>query len=477
MNQKHVEAWNKCLRILRDNMKEATFNTWFTPLEPLQLIENTLTLQVPSQFYYEYIEENFLELLAFAVRSVIGKNAKLEYNILIDKGNGSNGKPATINYPSSNGKVSKNTQNVAPAVTFDPKAGMNPFAVPGLQRSNFDSHLRPQHTFENFIVGPGNTAAYHSALKAAENPGQTGFSPLLIYGNSGVGKTHLIQAIGLKIREVHPKMQVLYVHANNFIQEFSEASINNTRNNFLQIYQNVDVLIIDDIHDFSSKTKSQDSLFHIFNHLHQMGKQLVFACDRAPVELEGLDDRLLSRFKWGASIRVEIPDFETRRGILKMKAYNDGLVIPEEIIDFLANRITTNSRELQGSMVSLLAYATDSKSEITLELAQRVADEIVKRKDADLNLQTIRRTVCDYLNVDETSLESKSRKREIVDARQISMYLAKEYTSKSLSTIGQFIGKKDHSTVLHAYKSVRNMMDTNKKFRETIEELCSRLGI
>lgn len=476
MNQKHVEAWNKCLRILRDNLKENSFNTWFTPLVPLQLVDNTITLQVPSQFFYEYIEENFLEILAFAIRSVLGKGAKLEYSITIDKGNGK--QPATINYPSSNRPANKQVKpNAAPALNFDPKAGMNPFAVPGIPRPIMESNLLSHNTFENFILGPGNTAAYHSGMKAAEKPGQSGFSPLLIYGNSGVGKTHLVQAIGLRVRDLHPELQVHYVHANNFITDFTEASINNTRNNFLLTYQSVDVLIIDDIHEFAGKSKSQDQLFHIFNHLHQQGKQLIFACDKAPVELDGLDERLLSRFKWGASIRVDIPDFETRKGILKLKAYNDGIVISEEIINFLANRITTNSRELQGSMVSLLAYATDSKSEISLELAQKIADEIVKRKDADLNLQTIRRTVCDFLNVDEASLESKSRKREIVDARQISMYLAKEYTSKSLSTIGQFIGKKDHSTVLHAYKSVKNMIETNKKYRETIEEICNRLGI
>ena len=298
---------------------------------------------------------------------------------------------------------------------------------------------------------------------------------LLIYGESGLGKTHLAQAIGIEIKEKFPDKTVLYVPANRFQTQFVEAIRNNTKNDFLHFYQMIDVLVIDDVHEFAGKEKTQDIFFHIFNHLHQSGKQLILSSDKPPVELQGLEQRLLSRFKWGLSADLQVPDFETRVAILEQKIYKDGIVLPPEVIEYIATHITDNVRELEGALISLLAQSTLNKKEITLNLAKEMIDKLIKNTKREVSIDYIQKVVCNYFDVPVDSLQSKTRKREIVQARQVAMFFSKNLTKSSLATIGLQIGGKDHATVLHACKTVNNLMETDKQFKNQIEEIEKKL--
>jgi chromosomal replication initiator protein len=311
----------------------------------------------------------------------------------------------------------------------------------------------------------------------ATNPGKTAFNPLFIYGGSGLGKSHLAQAIGIEAKERYPEKVVLYVNGNKFHTQFVEATLNNNRNDFVHFYQMIDVLIIDDIHEFAGKEKTQDIFFHIFNHLHQNSKQLILTSDKSPVELQGLEQRLLSRFKWGLSADLHCPDYETRMAILKLKIYIDGIVIHEEVLEYIASHITTNIRELEGALISLLAQATLNKKEITLELARQMIDKLVKNITKELSIEYIQKVVCDYFNIPGDLITSRTRKREIVQARQIAMFFAKNLTKSSLATIGAQIGGKDHATVLHACKTVNNLMETDRRFKGFIDEIEKKLKI
>jgi chromosomal replication initiator protein len=296
-----------------------------------------------------------------------------------------------------------------------------------------------------------------------------------LYGNSGLGKTHLAQSIGIDVKRFTPEKTVLYVSANKFITQFTDSVRNNSQNDFLNFYQMIDVLIIDDVQEFAGKTKTQNTFFHIFNHLHQTGKQLILTCDKAPVELQGMEDRLLSRFKWGLAADLQIPDFETRVSILNKKIYKDGLTVPEEVVYYIASNVVNNVRELEGALISLLAQATLNKKEITFETAKQIIDKLVKKTTREVSIDSISQTVCDYFGLDLEILQSKTRKREIVQARQIAMFFSKGMTNSSLSTIGAKIGKKDHATVLHACKAINNLIETDKDFKGQIKEIEAQL--
>jgi chromosomal replication initiator protein len=311
----------------------------------------------------------------------------------------------------------------------------------------------------------------------AKAPGGTAFNPLLIYGDSGLGKTHLAQAIGIEVKENYPEKTVLYVNANKFQTQFTDSIRNNTKNDFLHFYQMIDVLIIDDVHEFAGKEKTQDIFFHIFNHLHQTSKQLILTSDKPPVELQGLEQRLLSRFKWGLSADLQSPDFETRTAILKHKIYTDGIEMPEDVIEYVATHISNNVRELEGALISLLAQSTLNRKEITLDLAKEMIDKLIKNTSREISVDYIQKVVCSYFNVTIEAVQTDTRKREIVQARQVSMYFAKSLTKSSLATIGSQIGGKDHATVLHACKTVNNLIDTDKNFRTQIDEIEKKLKI
>ena len=470
----HKEVWSNCLKIIKDNVPSISFRTWFEPIVPLRLENKILTIQVPSPFFYEYLEEKYIDIISKTLRKELGYEAKLEYSIVMENPGQSASKMYTIKLPAKN-QIEIRNNPVSVPMNIEENAIKNPFIIPGIKKMNIDPRLNAEYSFDNFVEGECNRLARSAGFAVSNNPGGTAFNPLLIYGDSGLGKTHLAQAIGIEIKDKFQDKTVLYVPANRFQTQFVEAIRNNTKNDFLHFYQMIDVLVIDDVHEFAGKEKTQDIFFHIFNHLHQSGKQLILTCDKPPVELQGLEQRLLSRFKWGLSADLQIPDYETRVAILKQKTYKDGIVLPDEVVEYIATHITDNVRELEGALISLLAQSTLNKKEITLNLAKEMIDKLIKNTKREVSIDYIQKVVCNYFDVPVDSLQSKTRKREIVQARQVAMYFSKNLTKSSLATIGSQIGGKDHATVLHACKTVNNLVETDKQFKNQIEEIEKKL--
>jgi len=346
MSSEHVVVWNNCLKIIKDNVPSISFRTWFEPIIPVKLEDNVLTIQVPSPFFYEYLEEQYIDILRKTLRKELGPDAKLEYSVVMEN-NFNNSHPYTVKLPTKN-KVELKNRPVSVPLDEEVSVIKNPFVIPGIKKLHVDSQLNSDYNFDNFIEGECNRLARSAGYAVGNKPGGTAFNPLLIYGDSGLGKTHLAQAIGIHAKEVHPEKTVLYVSANKFQTQYAESVRNNNRNDFIHFYQMIDILIIDDVQEFAGKEKTQDTFFHIFNHLHQSGKQLVLTSDKPPVELQGLEQRLLSRFKWGLSADLQPPDFETRIAILKKKIYKDGIEMPDEVLEYIATHITNNIRELEG---------------------------------------------------------------------------------------------------------------------------------
>ena len=474
MKSNHVDVWNRCLSIIKDNVTTMSFRTWFEPIVPIKITDSVLTIQVPSPFFYEYLEEQYIGILSKTIRKEIGEDAKLEYSVIMENNGFSDSKPYTVKFPT---KAKTGLKNKPLSLPFDDEERTikNPFVIPGIKKLQVDPQLKLEHSFANFIEGECNRLARSAGFAVAQNPGGTAFNPLLIYGGPGLGKTHLAQAIGIEVKEKSPDKIVLYVNANKFQTQFVEATRNNNRNDFLHFYQMIDVLIIDDVQEFAGKEKTQDTFFHIFNHLHQSGKQLILTSDKPPVELKGMEQRLLSRFKWGLSADLQVPDFETRVKILKMKVYNDGITMEDEVLEYIASQVTNNVRELEGALVSLLAQSTLNKKEITISLVREMIDKLVKSTTRELSIDYIQKIVSDYFSIPLDLMHSKTRKREIVQARQIAMYFSKSLTKSSLATIGSQIGGKDHATVLHACKTVGNLYETDKRFRAYIVEIEKKL--
>ena len=473
MDKDHVSIWDSCLRIIKDNVPNISYRTWFEPIVPLKLENNILTIQVPSPFFYEYLEEQYLDILRKTLRKELGTGAKLEYNVVVDNNNSVN-KQYTVKLPANQNSNLKN-KPVSALLPSDETGIRNPFVIPGIQKIQIDSQLKSDNTFDNFIEGECNRLARSAGYAVAQKPGGTAFNPLMLYGSSGLGKTHLAQAIGIEVKERYPEKIVLYVNANKFFIQFSEATRNNSRNDFLHFYQMIDVLIIDDVQEFAGKEKTQETFFHIFNHLHQSGKQLILTSDKSPIELKGMEQRLLSRFKWGLTADLQVPDFETRMNILRKKIYKDGIVISEEVLEYIASHISSNVRELEGALISLLAQATLNKKEITLDLAIKMINKLVNNTKRELTIDYISKVVSDYFCIPVDSLSVKTRKREIVQARQIAMYFSKNLTQSSLASIGSQIGGKDHATVLHACRTVTNLKEIDKNFRLSIDEIENKL--
>ncbi len=470
----HERIWNNCLDVIKDNVPSISFRTWFEPIVPLKLDNDILTIQVPSPFFYEYLEEQYIDILRKVIKKEMGPEAKLEYNVVMQNNSYNNSKPYTVKFPAKSGKEIKNTPVSVPLDASE-NTIRNPFVIPGLKKLDIDPRLNPENSFENFIEGECNRLARSAGYAVSKNPGGTAFNPLLIYGDSGLGKTHLAQAIGIEVKELFPEKTVLYVNANKFQTQFVDAIRNNNKNDFLHFYQMIDVLIIDDVHEFAGKEKTQDTFFHIFNHLHQSGKQLILTSDKPPVELQGMESRLLSRFKWGLSADLQAPDFETRMAILKKKTYNDGIELPEEVLEYISTHISDNIRELEGALISLLAQSTLNKKEITLDLTKEMIDKLIKSTKREISIDYIQKVVCNYYNIGLEMLQSKTRKREIVQARQVAMFFSKSMTKSSLATIGSQIGGKDHATVLHACKTVNNLIETDKRFRLQVDEIEKKL--
>jgi chromosomal replication initiator protein len=467
-------VWQNCLEIIKDIVDWQHFKTWFEPISPVSLSNKVLTIQVPSQFFYEYIEEHYVNLLAKTLKRELGKDARLEYRIMVDSGNNKH-QPQTVDIPANNIKLYNNNVMDFPLVTNNPVK--NPFVIPGLKKIQIDPQLNPTYTFDSYIEGDCNRVARRAGKTVADKPGANSFNPLVIYGGVGLGKTHLAQSIGNDVKKQHPNKVVLYVSSEKFINQFQDHSRNNAINDFIHFYQLIDVLIIDDVQFFARAEKSQDAFFAIFNHLHQSGKQLVLTSDKAPKDLDGLQERLLSRFRWGLSADLQMPDYETRIEILERKMKSDGLEMPREVVKYLAYNINTNIRELEGALISLLAQSSLNKREIDLELAKKVLRNHIKTSSKEITIENIQKMVCEYFDVPYEKLQQKTRKREIVQARQITMYLAKAFTKNSLKTIGEHFGGRDHTTVIHSCQTVKDLMDTDSVFKENVMELTQKVQL
>lgn len=465
-------VWSNCLKIIKDIVEWQHFKTWFEPIQPVELNEGVLLIQVPSQFFYEYLEEHYVNLLAKTLKRELGKEARLEYRIMVDSGSSTNG---AYQVPASNIKTFNNNELNFPLVIDTPVK--NPFVIPGLKKMQIDPQLNPKYTFDSYIEGDCNRVARRAGKTVAEKPGSNSFNPLVVYGGTGLGKTHLVQAIGNEVKRLHPNKVVLYVSSEKFINQFMDHGRNNAINDFIHFYQLIDVLILDDVHFFSRAEKSQDAFFAIFNHLHQSGKQLVLTSDKSPKDLEGMQERLLSRFRWGLSADIQLPDYETRIEILEQRMKQDGLDMPKEVVKYVAYNISTNVRELEGALISLLAQSSLNRKEIDLELAKRVLRNFVKTSSKEITIDAIQKMVCEYFDVSYDKLLHKTRKREIVQARQITMYLAKAFTKNSLKTIGEHFGGRDHTTVIHSCQTVKDLMDTDSIFRENVMELTQKVQL
>ncbi|TNJ43115.1 chromosomal replication initiator protein DnaA [Tamlana fucoidanivorans] len=468
-------VWNNCLEFIKDNIQPQAYKTWFEPIAAVKLSNKALSIQVPSKFFYEWLEEHYVKILKVALTKELGESAKLVYIIKMENTYG-NKQPFTEKIPSSNRSAVKSQDVDIPLNNKNPEL-RNPFVIPGIRNVKIESQLNPNYSFENFLEGDSNRLARSAGLAVAAKPGGTSFNPLLIFGGVGLGKTHLAHAIGVDIKDKYPEKTVLYISAEKFTQQYIDAVKKNNRNDFIHFYQIIDVLIIDDVQFLSGKTGTQDVFFHIFNHLHQNGKQVILTSDKAPVDMQDIEQRLLSRFKWGLSAELQSPDFETRVSILKNKLYRDGVEMPDDIVEYVAKNIKTNVRELEGAIISLIAQSSFNKKEITIDLARVIVEKFVKNTKREVSIDYIQKVVSDYFQMDIDTLQSKTRKRHIVQARQLAMFFAKKFTKASLASIGSQIGKRDHATVLHACKTVDNLTSTDKQFRKYVEDITKKLSV
>ncbi|MDR0829111.1 MAG: chromosomal replication initiator protein DnaA [Prevotellaceae bacterium] len=454
------KLWENCLEIIHDNVSEDVFTTWFKPVIALNYENKELVLQVPSMFFYEYIEEKFADLLRATLDRVFGRDTNLMYRVLVDKSNS-----ATTDVPTS-----------APMPKNDRRREIPEFRSPfaNVVRHDIDSQLNSNYTFDNFVEGKSNKLARNAALSITANPGKTIFNPLFVYGNSGVGKTHLAHAIGLETKRLHPESRVLYVSANLFMIQYTDAVRQNTTNDFLNFYQSLDMLIIDDIHEFMQKQGTQNTFFHIFNQLHQLGSQIVLTCDRAPGSLQGMEERLLTRFRWGLTTEIGRPDSTLCKAILQSKIYRDGYKINEEVIDFIAENVNETIRDLEGVLISLLAHSTINDEEITIPLVEKVIGITAKRKQ--ITVDVICGVICDFYGITREQLDSATRKREIAQPRQIAMYLSRKHIpKKSYDSIGASIGNRNHATVMHAENLIRDLRKIDKQLDAEIATLEKKI--
>ena len=407
MNVTAQSVWNSCLEFIKDNIQPQAYKTWFEPIKAVKLADNALSIQVPSKFFYEWLEEHYVKILKVSLTKELGETAKLVYIIKMENTYG-NKQPFTEKIPSSNRSAVKSQEVDVPFNNKNPEL-RNPFVIPGIRNLQIESQLNPNYSFENFLEGDSNRLARSAGLAVASKPGGTSFNPLLIFGGVGLGKTHLAHAIGVDIKDKYPEKTVLYISAEKFTQQYIDAVKKNNRNDFIHFYQIIDVLIIDDVQFLSGKSGTQDVFFHIFNHLHQNGKQVILTSDKAPVDMQDIEQRLLSRFKWGLSAELQNPDFETRVSILKNKLYRDGVEMPDDIIEYVAKNIKSNVRELEGAIISLIAQSSFNKKEITIDLAKQIVEKFVKNTKREVSIEYIQNTVSDYFQLDINTLQTNTR--------------------------------------------------------------------
>ena len=454
--ERYTEVWQDCLDRLRLTITEEEFVKWFKPIWPIGFDGSNLRLRVPNESFVASIEKRYLQHLRPIISEFYGADTQLHYAV-----------------PRKAQPQTDTAQSVVPQVAkpTDTANIKNPFVIPGLRRIMFDPQLNPNYTFDNHIEGECNRLARSAGMAIAVSPGNNAFNPLYIYGDSGLGKTHIVQAIGHEVRQRHPELQVLYVSMNKFQAQFQTATKNGEVPDFIHFYQMIDVLIIDDIQELSGKPGTQNAFFNIFNHLQMSGKQLILTSDKPPVELKDIEQRLLTRFKWGLSAQINVPDYETKVKIIRAKANNIGATISDEVIGYLADNISANVREIEGALSSLVANTSFLGRKITTSLAKEILKVYVKLTQKEITIDHIIKTVCEYLNLDIERFNSPERTRDIAQARQIAMYLAKQHTKAPLTSIGSAIGGRNHATVLHSCKAVSNLIDTDKLFRRQVEEI------
>lgn len=462
MNNTPNALWDKCLLLIKENVSEQQFNTWFRPIvfESFNESSRVLIVQVPSPFVYEYIEENYVDLLKKVLKHNFGKDVSLNYRIVVDK---TNHKPTQIQ--------SEPTADIERTAGRKTRINQSPTVLDAARPQQIDSQLNPHHTFDNYIEGDSNKLPRAVGLSIAEHPNTTQFNPMFIYGPSGCGKTHLINAIGVRTKEIYPQKRVLYISARLFQVQYTNAVLNNKTNDFINFYQTIDMLIVDDIQEWISATKTQDTFFHIFNHLFRNGKRIILACDRPPVDLQGMNDRLLTRFSCGLIAELEKPNIQLCIDILNSKIKRDGLQIPEDVVRFIAQTANYSVRGLEGVINSLLAFSVVYNCKIDMRLAERVIKRAVKIDDKPLTIDDILDTVCNHFNVSVANVASRSRKRDYVTARQVSMYLAQKYTKIPASRIGKLVGGRDHSTVIHSCTQIEQRIKIDKLFSNEITSI------
>ena len=461
MNNSHNALWDKCLALIKENVSEQQYKTWFSPIvfESFSDKDKTLLVQVPSPYVYEYLEEYYIDLLSRVLSKCFGAGVRLTYRIVADKTHG-----LTTDVQADDAVGIERPQPTT-------RGNKAPTALDAAVPQDLNPQLNPKQTFNNFIEGSSNKLPRTVGLSIAEHPGKSTFNPFYMYGPSGCGKTHLINAIGVRFKELYPHKRVLYVSARLFQVQFTDSLLKKRINDFINFYQSIDVLIVDDIQEWATATSTLDTFFHIFNHLFRNGKQIILASDRPPVDLQGMKDRLLTRFSCGLIAEMEKPNVELCVDILKNKCRRDGLKIPEDVIRYIAQTASGSVRDLQGVINSLLAYSVVYNCNIDMHLAERVIKRAVKVDNHPLTIDDILDKVCSHFNVTQQNVFSRSRKREYVLVRQVSMYLAQKYTKMPAARIGQLIGNRDHSTVIHSCSTIEKRLKIDKEFLNEISNI------
>ena len=479
-----AEVWASCLEIIRDNINYQKYKSWFYPIKPVALNQKTLTIQVPSQFWYEWLEEHYYNIMRSTITKVLGEGARFEYSIVLEKAE-QEAQDLSVRMPQrSNPPVPQSNDTEGQGQngydsSYSADTIQNPFVIPGIRKNKIEPNLNENYVFSQYIEGDCNRLARSAAIAIAENPGKNSFNPFFVYGGVGLGKTHLVQSIGNKIRQDYgDKFSILYISSDQFTNEFVHSIRNNRAREFSMFYRNIDVLIVDDIQFFSGKEKTQEEFFHIFNALHQDGKQIILTSDRAPKDVPDIEERLISRFNWGLSADLQMPDYETRYAILEKKSLENGIEFDAEIFEFIAHNFKSSIRDLQGAIIKLLATSSLQKIDnIDLPMAKRILKDLIKETKKHISIENIQRLVCDYFGIDPNKVREKTRKQEVVEARQIAMYLSKTMTKSSLKTIGLHFGGRDHSTVIHAITSVEDRLETNPKFQQIIKDIQQRVEL
>lgn len=473
MIKSHHSVWENCLLSIKKYVDPQAYKTWFAPIKPVLLQGESLTIQVPNNFFFEWIEENYVSLLRTSIRKELGENAKLEYQVLTPGHQSSNQSKSNGSYAAARKEEIPNYQKAKT------KEGSikNPFVIPGIKRFKIDPQINRALKFDNFIEGDCNKLARSAAYAISKKPGETSFNPLVIYGNSGLGKTHLAHAVGNAILEEHEDIVVLYVSSDVFTNQVVQSIKNNVAEDFVNFYQMVDVLIVDDIQFLENKQKTQEIFFHIFNQLHQNNKQIIMTSDRPPKDLNGLEDRLISRFKWGLTADLQEPDYETRMAIFEHKMTKNNVEIPNEVKEYICQTIHGNVRELEGIIVSMAAQMALTEREIDMKLAKSVVNQYISKAANEVNVDFILAIVSEAFEISIEQLKSKSRKRDIVIGRQVAMYLSKKYTKVSLKELGGVFGGRDHSTVIYSLKTVEDLLETDDKFSGRVNGVVKQIQV